>query len=181
MLSFIIVGCLLSATLADLVNLHQIVGGFIFGIMLPKDNLIVRKIRGQLLDFIIIILLPVYFVQTGMNASINLKLDVATAILSCILILISIIGKYSGAWLAGKYSGFNNQDVLLFGSLLSIRGVLEVAILNIGVEVGLINHQAYSALVVMVLVTTWMATSISLHFNKQKTDNGAQNLFERFG
>jgi Kef-type K+ transport system membrane component KefB len=168
MLGFIVGGCLLSAVLADFVNLHQIFGGFIFGALLPKDNILIRKFREYLLEFIIIILLPIYFVKTGIDASANLSFDYITIVISLIFILVSLLGKYGAAFLAGKMWSFTNKEVIILGSLLSIRGTMEVAILNVGKEVGLIQSKLYGGLVIMTLVTTWIATTVSLYVNKNK-------------
>ena len=168
MLGFIVVGCLLSAVLADLVNLHPIFGGFIFGVLLPKNNHIIHKLRGYLMEFIIIILLPIYFVKTGMDASTNLSFDSITIIISVIMIAVSFLGKYGGAFIVGRIWNFSNNEVMILGSLLSIRGTMEVAILNVGHEVGLLGTKPYSALIIMTLVTTWLATTLSSFFNKHK-------------
>ena len=167
MLGFIVGGCLLSAVVADVVNLHPIFGGFIFGVLLPKNNRIIHKLREYLLEFIIIILLPVYFVKTGIDASAHLSINTLTIFLSVAFIIVSLLGKYGGAFIVGRIWSFSNRESLVLGSLLSIRGTMEVAILNVGHEVGLINTVLYSALVVMTVITTWIATSLSLYFDKQ--------------
>jgi len=168
MLGFMVGGCLFSAVLADFVNLHQIFGGFIFGALLPKENELIHKFRQYLLEFIVIILLPIYFVKTGIDASANLSLDYITVILSVIFIVVSLFGKYGAAFVAGKVWNFTSKEIVILGSLLSIRGTMEVAILNVGREVGLLQAKLYSALVIMTLVTTWIATTVSLYFDKHK-------------
>lgn len=167
MLCFIVGGCLLSAVVADLVNLHPIFGGFIFGALLPRENHIIKKLREHLLEFIVVILLPVYFVKTGIEASTNLSFDGITLVISLIFIAVSFLGKYGGALIVGKIWNLSHKEIMVLGSLLSIRGTMEIAILNVGHEVGLLGSKSYSALVIMSLFTTWVATSISLAIGKK--------------
>lgn len=167
MLGLIFGGCLLSANLADLVNLHPMFGGFIFGLSLPRNNAIIKQLREHLLEFVIIILLPVYFVKTGIEASTSLSFDQSTMMVCIIFILISFLGKYGSAFIVGKTWHFSNKEIVLLGSLLSIRGTIEIALLNVGMEIGLLESKTYSALVIMSLITTWFATSLTLYLDKK--------------
>ncbi len=177
MLWFLIIGCLISAVIADMVNLHQVFGGFIFGVLLPKHNVLINKVRAQLDSFVSIILLPVFFVKTGMDASVNIKFDSVSIYLSIIFIVIVIIAKYGSAIIGGKLAHISVKDSFVLGSFMSIRGVTEIAILSVGREIGLINQNTFTALVVMVMVTTWLGTNITTYYNSKTAKNSKKINF----
>ena len=167
MLSFIVIGCFISAALADSVNLHQIFGGFLFGLILPHDNPLIIKVREQLSQIINYLLLPIYFVETGLVANLHLTAVNMTMIyLVLILTTIALVGKFGGSYITGKLSGHSNHESAFLGSLLNIRGIIEIVLLNIALEVGLINDGIYTILICMTLICTFAATSFSLYFSK---------------
>jgi Kef-type K+ transport system membrane component KefB len=169
MIGFIISGCFLSATIADFANLHPVIGGFLFGIMLPKDNASIKHIRHGLNDFVNIALLPIYFVKTGIDANIHAAFNLKVVYIGLILTLIALGGKFIGSYIVGKILGYTRDESILLGSILNIRGVLEIALLNIGLEIGFISNQLYSMLIIMTLITTWIATTASLWiYNRDK-------------
>lgn len=167
MLGFMIGGCLISTTLAEAANLHPVIGGFLFGIMLPRENLFIKHIRHQLNDFVNIILLPIYFVKTGMDATLQVSFNLTTIYVGGMFTIIALLGKFVGSYLTGKILGYTQQESALLGFILNIRGVLEIALLNLGLEVGFISNEIYSTLIIMTLITTWIATSATMWLHKK--------------
>ncbi|MCC2625311.1 MAG: hypothetical protein K0R14_1184 [Burkholderiales bacterium] len=165
MLGFILVGCLLSAALSDLVDLHQVFGGFIFGVLLPRDNELVKKIHNRMSDLITSLLLPAYFFATGMNTNLNFIWNPTTIILIIGITMIASISKFGGAFATGRLMGYNMKESALLGSLLNMRGVFEIMLLNIGFEIGIINNQIYTILIIMTLLATFSSTMLSPWFN----------------
>lgn len=167
MLGFMLIGCFLSAVLADIVNLHEIFGAFLFGLLVPADNQYIKKAREQINEFITLMLLPIYFVKSGMLTSFHVMLSEKIIILGIIVTLIAIIGKFSGAFITGRILGYTKTESVLLGSLLNMRGIIEVVILNIGLELDIISPSIYSMLIIMTLISNFLATTISLHINKK--------------
>lgn len=135
--------------------------------LLPRNNILIEKVRAQLDGFVAIILLPVFFVKIGMDASSKLQFDMVSVYLSLIFILVAIIGKYGSALIGGKFAHISIKDSVLLGSFMSIRGVTEVAVLSVGREVGLISQSTFTALVITVMVTTWIGTTITTYYNNK--------------
>jgi|GEM_PF-4393657 len=166
MLGFIMVGCLFSAALSDLVDLHQVFGGFIFGVLLPRDNELIKEINRRLSDLITSLLLPAYFFETGTNANLNFIWSYTTIFLIVGITLIASIGKFGGAIATGRLMGYNMKESALLGSLLNMRGVFEIMLLNVGLDIGIINNQIYTILIIMTLLTTLSSTLMSPWINK---------------
>lgn len=177
MLSFIVIGCFISAAIADSVNLHQIFGGFLFGLILPHDNQLLIKTRERLTETTNLLLLPIYFVETGIVANLHITTINTTMIYITLgLTLIALIGKFGGAYITGKLSGHSNYDSAFLGSLLNIRGIIEIVLLNIGLEIGLINDKIYTILICMTLICTFSATSMSLYLSKHLNEAAKREL-----
>lgn len=166
MIGFILVGCLFSAALSDLVDLHQVFGGFIFGVLLPRDNLLIKEINRRMSDLITSLLLPAYFFETGINANLNFIWSPTIIYLILGITVIASISKFGGALATGHLMGYNVKESALLGSLLNMRGIFEIMLLNIGYDIGIINEKIYSILIVMTLLTTLSATLMSPWFNK---------------
>lgn len=172
MLGFILVGCLLSAALSDLVDLHQVFGGFIFGVLLPRDNELIKEINRRMNDLITSLLLPAYFFETGINANLNFIWSYTTIYLILGITLIASVSKFGGAIAAGRLMGYNMRESTLLGALLNMRGIFEIMLLNIGFDIGIINNQIYTILIIMTLLTTLSSTLMSPWINKFiKTEN----------
>lgn len=166
MLGFIMVGCLFSSAMADLVNLHQVFGGFVFGVLLPRDNTLVKEIKARISDLVNSLLLPAYFVKTGITADLNFTWELSTLYLGLGITIIAILAKFGSSLVAGKLMGYSVTQSALLGSLLNMRGIFEIMLLNIGLEVGIINDQFYSILIIMTLIATFTSTVLSNWFNK---------------
>lgn len=167
MLGFMLIGCFLSAILADIVNLHEIFGAFLFGLLLPMDNHHVQKAREQINEFIVLMLLPIYFVKSGMLTNFHIMFNEKIIILSILITLIAIVGKFTGAFVTGRMLGYTKAESILLGSLLNMRGIIEVVILNIGLELDIISKSIYSMLIIMTIISNFLATTISLQINKK--------------
>ncbi len=167
MLGFLIIGCFASAALADSVDLHQIFGGFLFGLILPRDNEMINGLRKNLFLLINTILLPIYFVETGVAANVVISFNYTTILMIVIFSLIALLGKFGGSFITGKFMGMSNNESTMLGSLLNMRGIIEVILLNIGLNIGIINDKIYTILLVMAMVCTFFASSLSLYLRKK--------------
>ncbi len=167
MLSFLIIGCFVSAALADFVNLHQIFGGFLFGLILPHNNEMIAKLRKSLFLLINTILLPIYFVETGVAANIVISFNYTTILMIVIFSLIALLGKFGGSFITGKFMGMSNDESTMLGSLLNMRGIIEVVLLNIGLNIGIINDKIYTILLIMAMICTLFASSLSVYLRKK--------------
>lgn len=150
---------MLSAYTADAIGLHAVFGGFLLGCVMPR-GVLAGEIRKQLEPFTVIVLLPMFFTYSGLNTQLTLVADpyllaIALAVLAC-----SVLAKFGACWAAARLSGQDNRTALGIGALMNARGLMELIIINIGLQAGVIGPALFSMLVLMAIVTTLMASPV---------------------
>ncbi len=147
---------ILSSYATEVIGIHALFGAFMAGVIMPENmrfrNIIIEKVE----DFSIIILLPLFFVFTGLRTQIGLINDVALWKVTGVIILVAVIGKFFGSAIAAKVVGQSWRDSLTLGALMNTRGLMELVVLNIGYDLGVLSTEIFTMLVIMALVTTFM-------------------------
>ena len=153
----VFVGIMLAAFLSQRVGIAGIFGAFVVGLIMPRRSGLTNDISGRLEDFVVVVLLPLFFVVSG------LRTDVGSLIAqphlwgwTLALIGIAIGGKWLGASVAARRSGVDRQAAIALGALMNTRGLTELIVLNVGLTLGVITRDLFTMLVVMALVTTFM-------------------------
>jgi Kef-type K+ transport system membrane component KefB len=160
MLAVVVMLILLSALATEWIGIHALFGAFLAGAIMPKGEAFVDKLSGKFEDITIVLFLPIFFAFTGLKMSVGLLSD-ATLWWYCLLvILIAIIGKLGGAMLASRATGLRWREAGAVGILLNTRGLVELIILNIGLEARVISPTVSTIMVLMALVTTGMTTPL---------------------
>ncbi|MET0207596.1 MAG: cation:proton antiporter, partial [Burkholderiaceae bacterium] len=149
----------LSAWAMDAIGIHAVFGGFLLGASLPKGPL-VEKLREQLQPFVVVFLLPMFFTYSGLNTRLGVVLDPAITMAAVAILLASFCGKGLACWAAARATGENNADSMAIGALMNARGLMELIIINIGLQAGVIEPGLFSILVLMAILTTLMATPL---------------------
>ncbi len=158
-LTQLLVFLMICAWTTDKLGLHAIFGVFIAGIAMPKmalTELIRDKIEGVTVAF----LLPVFFVYSGLNTQIGLINTPTLWLVTLIIVFIAVAGKLVACTLAARMAGESWRDSMTVGSLMNCRGLMELIILNIGLEYQIITPPLFSIMVFMTLVTTFMTTPL---------------------
>jgi Kef-type K+ transport system membrane component KefB len=156
----IVVGLfMLSAYTADAIGLHAVFGGFLLGCMMPRGALC-DQVRKQLEPFTVVILLPMFFTYSGLNTQLTLIADPKLLGVAMVILAGSIFAKFGACWAAARLSGQDNRTALGIGALMNSRGLMELIIINIGLQAGVIGPALFSMLVIMAIVTTLMATPV---------------------
>jgi Kef-type K+ transport system membrane component KefB len=151
---------LAAAFVTERLGLHVLFGAFLAGAAMPRDAALVQHVTGKLEAVTSVLLLPLYFAFTGLRTSIRL-IDGRSAWLLCLAIIaLAIIGKLGGSAVAARASGSTWRNALRLGALMNTRGLMELVILNIGLDIGVISPALFSMMVVMALVTTFMTTPL---------------------
>ncbi|MFM2063488.1 MAG: hypothetical protein RLZZ507_3158 [Cyanobacteriota bacterium] len=159
-LALIYMGVMASALITEFIGIHLIFGAFLLGAVMPKNAELVREIAVKTEDFVLIFLLPVFFAHSGLRTQIGL-LNRPELWLLCALVLgVAIAGKYFGTYVAARLSGINKREASALGWLMNTRGLTELIVLNIGLELGVISPLLFTMLVVMALVTTFMTSPL---------------------
>jgi Kef-type K+ transport system membrane component KefB len=156
-LGIIFVGVLLSAYVSQEIGIAAIFGAFLMGLIMPRYAGLTEDVRGRFEDFVVAVLLPLFFVVTGLRTDVGSLNRLDLWLLTLALIAVAIAGKWLGAMLASRYSGFSLRDSSAIGALMNTRGLTELIVLNIGLGLGMISPALFTMLVVMALVTTFMA------------------------
>jgi Kef-type K+ transport system membrane component KefB len=166
-LSFLLGFVFLSSWTTEWIGVHALFGAFFAGVILPKSERLARSVSQRLEAFTTVLLLPLFFAFTGLRTSIGL-LRGSTLWLYCALILaVAVLGKLLGCAVSARSTGVNWRESLAIGVLMNTRGLVELVILNIGLDLGVISPTVFSMMVIMALVTTFMASPLlSLVYRK---------------
>ena len=159
LLGVVVMLFMLSAWAMDAVGIHAVFGGFILGVAMPR-GLLGEEIRRQLEPFAVLVLLPMFFTFSGLNTQLTMVNSLGLLAVTVVILLGSILAKGGACWAAARLTGQDNATAMGIGALMNARGLMELIIINIGRERGLISDQLFAMLVIMAIVTTLMASPI---------------------
>jgi Kef-type K+ transport system membrane component KefB len=157
---WVLVALLLSALTAEGIGIHAIFGAFLLGAVIPHDSEVATDFRHKLEDVVKILLLPAFFAYTGMRTQIGLVSGAEAWIACAVIILVATIGKFGGTLAAAWATGLPWRMGAALGVLMNTRGLMELIVLNIGLELGVISPKLFAMMVIMALVTTLATTPI---------------------
>lgn len=146
----------ISAYATEVIGIHALFGAFMAGAIMPDNvkfrNIFIEKVE----DVSLVLLLPLFFVFTGLRTEIGLLNDVYLWKITGLIILVAVTGKFIGSAVAAKFVGESWKDSLTIGALMNTRGLMELVVLNIGYDLGVLSPEIFAMLVIMALVTTFM-------------------------
>ena len=154
-----LVGLLLSAWMTEAIGIHAIFGAFLFGVVIPHQSHLALALR-QNLESLTILLLPAFFAFTGMRTEIGLLSSRYEWIVCAIIIAVATFGKWGGAVLAARFTGLSWRESSALGVLMNTRGLMELIVLNVGLELGVISPTLFTMMVLMALATTVATTPL---------------------
>lgn len=151
---------LLSAYTTEIIGIHALFGAFMAGIVMPSTANFRKMLTEKVEDVSMALLLPLFFAFSGLRTQIGL-LNTAHAWQVCaILIGIAILGKFGGSMFAARFVGLSWRDSVVIGALINTRGLMELIILNIGYDLGILNSEIFTMMVLMALITTFMTAPV---------------------
>ncbi|MFC7310784.1 cation:proton antiporter [Streptomyces monticola] len=152
-------GLCLSALATEHIGVHALFGAFVFGAMVPRGSRVIERSAARLHSVAVPVLLPLFFVTTGLKTDVALLAGSAEQWLWALAVLVvAVIGKWGGGAGAARLSGRSWRESLSIGALMNCRGLTELVVLNIGLGLGVIGRDLFTALVLMALVTTALTT-----------------------
>ncbi|MEH2365455.1 cation:proton antiporter [Nostoc sp.] len=149
-----------SALITELIGIHLIFGAFLLGAAMPKNEDLVRELAIKTEDFVLIFLLPIFFAYSGLKTQIGLLNRPELWLLCALVLAVAIAGKYVGTYVAARVSGISKREASALGWLMNTRGLTELIVLNIGLELKVISPLIFTMLVIMALVTTFMTSPL---------------------
>jgi Kef-type K+ transport system membrane component KefB len=153
----IFAGILLSAFATEEIGIAVIFGAFIMGMIMPRNAGLTEDVTRRIEDVVVILLLPMFFAFTGLRTNIGLLDRPILWWITLALIAVAIIGKFFGAMIAARMTGWDWRASAVIGTLMNTRGLTELIVLNLALEKGVISEALFAMLVIMALVTTFMA------------------------
>ncbi|MCX4098271.1 cation:proton antiporter [Nocardia sp. alder85J] len=162
---------LAGAWFTDWVGVYSVFGAFIAGVVMPRGRLL-DAVRERTEPIVSHLLLPAFFIFTGLNTKLSLLFHPAALIVVGVVLVVSFVGKFGAVTLAARWQGMSWREAGSMGSLANARGLMELVLLNVGLTQGLINQSLYTILAVMTIVTTFVATPIYRMFERSAWKNG---------
>ncbi len=156
----IFVALLVSASATELIGIHAVFGAFALGAVIPHDSGMARELTDRLEDIVIVLLLPAFFAYTGLRTQIGLVSGYEQWMMCALIVVVASAGKFGGSVVAARITGLNWRDSSALGVLMNTRGLMELIVLNIGLEMNVISPTLFAMLVIMALVTTFATTPI---------------------
>lgn len=156
------------AWFTNTVGIHSIFGGFILGVAMPRQGAFADRLREKLEPVVRTLLLPLFFVYSGLNTQIGLVNSASLWALAALVLVVAILGKGVACWAAARANGVSNRESLAIGSLMNARGLMELILLNVGLQAGVITPTMFTIFVLMAIITTLMATPLfELFYGRQ--------------
>jgi Kef-type K+ transport system membrane component KefB len=151
---------LLAAFASEWIGIHALFGAFLLGAMLPHDSGLARDLRAKCEDLVLVLLLPVFFAFTGLRTQIGLLSSGREWFVCLAIIAVASLGKFGGSFAAARMAGLQWREAASLGVLMNTRGLMELIVLNVGLDLGVLSPQLFAMFVVMALVTTLSTTPI---------------------
>lgn len=162
----------LSAFVMDAIGIHAIFGGFILGTAMPR-GLFVQELKKKAEPLAVVLLLPMFFTYSGLNTRMDMVNSPSLLLIALGILIASIMAKGVACYAAARIAGEDNRTALGIGALMNSRGLMELIIINIGLQKGIIGPTLFSMLVLMAIVTTMMAGPLfELVYGRKARESG---------
>jgi Kef-type K+ transport system membrane component KefB len=150
---------MLAVWITDSIGIHAVFGGFLLGIAMPR-GFFARELQRQLEPFAVVFLLPMFFTFSGLNTRLDMVNNPQLLLIAGAVIAAACLGKGGACWAAARINGEDNRTALAVGALMNSRGLMELIIINIGLQKGVIQPALFSIMVLMAIVTTLMTSPV---------------------
>lgn len=147
---------IISAYLTEIIGIHALFGAFLAGAIMPVNSKFRHVFIQKVEDLAVVLFLPLFFVYTGLRTEIGLLNDISLWKITGCIILVAVIGKFVGSAVAARFVGQSWKESLIIGTLMNTRGLMELVVLNIGYDLGILGPEIFAMMVIMALVTTFM-------------------------
>lgn len=151
---------LASAAATEWIGIHALFGAFCFGVVVPRQHGLAAVLVEKLEDLVTLVLLPMFFAYSGLRTQIGLLDGPSEWATAGVIILVATAGKFGGTALAARWSGLDGRAAAAVGILMNTRGLMELVVLNIGLDLGVLSPELFAMMVVMALVTTLVTSPL---------------------
>jgi Kef-type K+ transport system membrane component KefB len=164
-LATVLAGLLLSSCATDWMGVKYFFGAFLFGVVMPREGAAAalrQEILNRLEQLSVLVLLPVFFVVSGLSVNLS-SVGLSGLVELCLILLVAVAGKFVGAFAGARLAGVRGRDARVLATLMNTRGLTGIVILSVGLQLHILDQSLYSLMIVMAIVTTMMAGPL-LHF-----------------
>jgi Kef-type K+ transport system membrane component KefB len=158
-LAIVLMLFLLAGWVTDAIGIHAVFGGFLLGVAMPRGQL-TQELTRQLEPFAVVFLLPMFFTFSGLNTRLDMVNNLQLLLIAAAVLLAACLGKGVACWGASRWNGEDHRTAMAVGTLMNARGLMELLILNIGLQYGIVQPALFSVMVLMAVVTTLMASPV---------------------
>lgn len=154
LLGLVLAATFLSAMTTYQLGIFAIFGGFMMGVLLHDEHAFVKTWRTRISPFVMVFFLPIFFTYTGLRTNIG-SLDSASAWGWCgLIVLLATLGKFGGAYIAARLTGMSHTEAKVLGIMMNTRALMELIVINVGYDLGVISQQMFTILVIMAIFST---------------------------
>jgi Kef-type K+ transport system membrane component KefB len=151
---------LASATVTELIGIHALFGAFLVGAVMPRGGGLAHALTEKLEDFVTIALLPLFFAFSGLRTRLGLLEGTEDWLYCGVIVLVACLGKFGGSAVAGRLVGMGWREASAVGVLMNTRGLMELIVLNVGLDLGVLSPRLFAMMVIMAVVTTWITSPL---------------------
>jgi Kef-type K+ transport system membrane component KefB len=169
--SVVLIVVLTASWFTDIVGIYSVFGAFVAGTVMPRGALL-EAIRNRFEPLTAYLLIPAFFIYSGLNTQLTLIFDGPTLLMAAIVLVVSFAAKFGAIGLAARWQGMSWYEAGSMGALANARGLMELILLNIGFEAGLISGKLYTILALMTIITTFVATPLQRLFERRLQKSG---------
>jgi Kef-type K+ transport system membrane component KefB len=159
-LALVLIFALLSALVTEWLGIHALFGAFLAGAVMPRETAFAQALKDKLEDQTVVLLLPLFFAFTGLRTQIGLVSGAELWAICGLVVLAAVAGKLGGSAVAARLAGMPWREAGALGVLMNTRGLMELVILNVGLDIGVISPTLFTMMVFMALATTCMTTPL---------------------
>ncbi|MFH0980978.1 MAG: cation:proton antiporter [Planctomycetota bacterium] len=158
--ALIVVAMLLSALTTEIIGVHALFGAFLLGAVIPHDSVIARELTHRLNDVVVVLFLPAFFAFTGMRTQIGLLSGLEPWLFCGVIVFVACLGKFGGSTVAARLTGVGWRESAALGVLMNTRGLMELIVLNVGLDHRVLSPTLFAMLVIMAVVTTLITAPV---------------------
>ena len=160
LLAGVLAFALTCAWLTETIGIHALFGGFIAGIVMPSNPSVEAFLKEKIEAFSSTVLLPLFFVFTGLRTQVTLLNDRWSWLVCIAIVGVAVVGKLGGSMLMARWTRMSWRDSFAIGALMNTRGLVELVVLNIGYDLGILSDRIFVMMVIMALATTFMTAPL---------------------
>lgn len=176
-MAWLVIGLFLSCLTTEYIGIHALFGAFLMGAIIPHQSRVAHMLTEKIQDFVTILLLPAFFALTGLRTQIGLHEVREDWVALVLILLVAFGGKYGGTTLTARFAGLSWRESSALGVLMNTRGLVELIVLNVGLDLNVLTPRLFALFVIMAVVTTFMTSPIldsllTSEWRQQQIDEG---------